>query len=757
MSGTGKIDIRMGGRFRDRDESVSGTPGGNDALKQYIQELISKSEINWTQIIGAPTTNTELKQYIDSIVELISYNQFEADQAITQQMIDYFNTLNAQLTDVFNQIAALTSVNNEFKTYIDNEISNLETYIDSLVIGDNYTTELKQYIDDSIANLNTVLSTLIQSIQSTVTNELINYIRNELNLKGEATRLISGSVTWIDNLNFLVSPLVYQILNQRAESPETLVTIPANAANNPRFAVIYADIFGKVGYILGAAAANPAVPLVNDATQIRLTTIYIAALGTAPGTDPTGEAETIVNTIIYDENIEWQSAKTEEAGVNIDLADTSAPAHGAKNIKVVIVGAAGSVLKSALIAAAAANPAIRQTYAATGPEEEIILSMTSLFPDHKTDYVAAGVRHLVYYRVNTKNSITAKLVNTANGNQIPLRLMSFSGNDFSVPAIGFSAPATDSLTLTNHLVNIPAGTYTLNIEGVVRYDQQYTVTAASNLTPTAAKVTLTAPAPVDMSGGKLVLSLKTSAAWLANTGLLIELYNGSAKVGSLPIAPGSLQGFNPANIYDYQRLTLPVSLFGTNSVAVDKVLIAPVNAWPNCSFYIDYILLQKGAASVIIDDKFVESVALDALAKVTMKRTGGLKDLVLQFGTMALKKYWFGTQAVYDAIAVKDAETIYMIPVAEGDIYYTSPVTQKYAIPDAQINGVITDDETGARTGTATFALPADIDTTKAFFVFVGGLLRSEVDDYTFTLTQITFTAPPLAGNKIIIEYTPKV
>lgn len=657
------IDKLMGGRIRDRETTIPGGGSNPADLKTYIEELIANSTINWSQIIGSPTTNTELKQYIDSLLELIALNQFNALELITQDMKNYFATLLQNLTITTDQITDLDSINTEFKTYIDGQIAALTNYVNQLVLGDAYTAELKQYIDTAISNLQTVLESLIQT---TVNTEVAQYIEQIINSTSEATRLISGSVTWIQNLDFLVSPLVYQILNNRVESPETLVTIPANAENNPRFAVIYGDIFGNVGYVLGVAAPSPAVPLIDDATQINLTTVYIAALGTSPSPDPGGQTDTIVNTVIYDENIEWTAAKTEEAGITIDLADVSEPAHGAKAIKMVIVGGAASTLKSALVSSAAVSAPTLQTYPDTLPDTEIIVLTADLYPDQKTDFTVDGIRHLVYYRANTRNSIT----------------------------------------FTNHLNDIPAGDYTLIISGITRYDQQYIVTSAANITPAAAKISFTTLVPELVEGGNISLSLKTSSAWLSNTGLLIELYNGAEKVGSLPVIPGSLRGFNPDQTFDYQRIALPVSDFNPTGSLIDKLIIRPVNAWPNGYFLIDNIVLQTGIIGVKEIDKYVESAALDANGILTLKRSAGLPDLPVQFakvaktgsyndlgdkpvipaaqqqsdwnaangitaiankpaipavGSIAIKDYWTGTAANYAAIAPKLANTIYFV------------------------------------------------------------------------------------------------
>lgn len=679
------VDKLMGGRVRDKDE-VSLNVDAGSVTRQYIQELINSSSINWSQIIGGPTTNTELKQYIDSLLELITLNQFEADQLITQEMKNYFATLLQNLTITTSQITDLDSINQEFKTYIDGQITTLTNYINQLVLGDTYTTQLKQYIDTAITNLKTVLESLIQT---TVNTEVKNYIDQVVNVKGEATRLISGSVTWLQNLDFLVSPLVYQILNQRVESPEKTLTIPANVAANPMFALIVADIFGNVTYILGTPAPSPAFPLINSSTQILITPVYIPANSNAPGVDPGGETGTIVTTVIYDENIEWQTGKTEEAGVAIDLADTTDPAHGTKAIKMTVSGGASVYERAALISAAQNQPGISFPVPQT-LIDSFTVDLATIFPDHKTDSLVNGIRHLVYYNYKNASRIMAHLISRTTGISYRLSFLGYTTETYNAAGL-FSVDIPKIITFRSvhaagypSWIPVPAGDYDLLVEGFTRNDQQYNVTAAPLVQPSAAMVSFTAPAAVNAKGGNISLSLKTAAPWLSSTGLLLELYNAAVKVGVLAMLPGSLNGFNPDNT-DYQRITLPIADFNPTGDMVTKLVIRPVNAWPNADFFVDNVTLQTGIKTAPEVDKYVESIALDANGLFTLKQTGKESDKTAQFakvaktgsyndlgdrptiptiptvGSIASHDYWTGTAAAYAAINPKLANTIYFV------------------------------------------------------------------------------------------------
>jgi hypothetical protein len=882
------IDKIMGGRPRDKETAVSDFPGGNDDLKLLIQQIINDSTINWSQIIGSPTTNTELKQYFDSLVELMTYNQYQADTLITQQMQSYFNALQTSINNLDQRITNNQAVNQAFQTYISTLVNNLTTqisnitgglvlsqdiknYIDNLisnltiswtqiigspilntalydyltnlkteilntfndfVLGDEVTNVLKQYIDTQLnefkttlqtilnqTNLNTQLITQIQNqindidqliidiqegdqitqqyltnleqrinnisntindilnqftslqqqfstfqsilvelkqlyqtlvtqvqlidarvteietaiteinetitylsdffidianihqfitnleqrfatleeqytnlyetvnqivqnayltediknyidshleefksiieqlVSNIVNTEVQNYIDQITNVNGEATRLISGSVTWIENLDFLVSPLVYQILNNRYTSVEKLITIPANVANNPMYAVIYADIFGNVGYIQGNPAASPAVPMVDDATQLLLTTVYIDALGTVPGHDPNGETTDIVDEVIYNEGTEWTPAKTEEIGAAINLVDETNPATGTKHLSFTFSGGVGAYAKAALLASAATTPGKTEPHdlANSWP-----VNISDLFPDHKTDSGLIGdTRHLVYYRIPLLKKLSASLIKKTGGTIYKVRAASFTTENYTVPELGFSAevPAQLTLNLLNQV--LPEGDYTLVISGFEKNDQTYTATAAATYTPATAKVALTRAEAVNADGGKISISIKTLVAWEPSSAIILELFNVDKKIGSLTMTNAANFGFNTENTADYQRLTLPVADFHPTAANITKLVIRPVGDWPNGSLYIDNVTLQTGGQLLKETDKYTKSLAFDsATQELILRRSAGLENLKVP---IPYTPVWSGTAAAYAAIDPKVAGTIYLV------------------------------------------------------------------------------------------------
>ena len=639
------IDKLMGGRVRDR-EMANVVLDMSAATREVIENIIHETTIDWSQISGSIENNTQLKQFIDSTLELFLLNNWVANQPITQEMIDYFNSLLSNLTITVSQITNIDTVNAAFKLYINNKLSEFQTQINSLVLGNTYTALLKQYIDESILTLQTALT---QLISTTVNNEIQNIIEQIINQNEQATRLISGSVLWIANLDFLVSALDYQILNSRITSPEILITIPANVAANPVFAVIYADVFGNVGYKLGTPAASPAVPLVNDLTQIALTTVLIPALGTAPNTG------SIATEIIYNENIEWASAKTEEAGVIINLANTTEPATGTKHISLIITAGTATATKGTLLNAAAVQNGKIMIFAAPVPVG-LSLTMSEIFPDHKTDATAAAVRHLVYYIATGRTRINANLVNTTTGQSYRLSAQSVSAEAWAVPELGFSANVSKNIVF-NPVGVIPAGSYRLITSGFTRYDQQYIITAAPNSSPVAAALSFTRAQAIDSTGGNISLSLKISAALLANTGLLFDLYNGATKTGTAAMLPGNMFGFNPENTSEYQRVIIPISAFNASSGLVTKLVVRPVNAWPNGSLFIDNVILQTGLTTGT-------PAAAAQMQSDWTQATNTEKDFIKNkpaLGSISPKDFWTGTAAAYTAITPKLANTIYFV------------------------------------------------------------------------------------------------
>jgi polyhydroxyalkanoate synthesis regulator phasin len=597
-------------------EQITGSPVLNQEFKDYISNLLENLTVKWEQIIGSPVLNqtlidllnqyrtgiiqqienivvgdtvtNALKTYIDNLLTEIRNQLTEVTNATTinQTLLTEIQNQITEIDQIVQYITKGDTITQEYKDYLEQKFTTIQQTIQNITEGAVITEEIKQYIDDSLTELTTLL-------QQYIDNSVGEAITNNTTITGEATRLISGTITWIENLDFLVSPLVYQILNRIFRTGiENLITIPANTENKPRFAVIYADIFGNVGYILGTAAPAPAVPHVNDSTQIALTTIYIAALGTIPTPDPDGETGDIETVVIYDENIEWTTTKVEETGMTIDLAATTSPQHGTKHIALTVAasGEPGGFENLGL----QTNVYTGDFFASLGilgGSNTFGLALDTLFPANKTDILTGDIRTLTWYKVS-RQDVSGYAISQTSGERFNLSCSFVNSTIIDKRELNLLTQTSTEFILEadQDLVN---GKYDINLTvGHTQYIQQFKVlTTGGLITPSAAKITFTAPEAVSILGGSISLSLKQSAAWLASTGLILELYNAAAKVGSLSIVPGSLQGFNPANS-EYQRLTISVADFTPTAAQITALVIRPVNEWPNSVLDIDNIRLQ---------------------------------------------------------------------------------------------------------------------------------------------------------------------
>lgn len=119
-----------------------------------------------------------------------------------------------------------------------------------------------------------------------------------------------GAVTWVSGLTFEVSAALYSINGVVYSSPTTQITLDAANGTNPRIDEFVLTTSGTAIKITGTAAANPAEPQADPATQLRLTSVSIPAGATAPSG--------IVNTVVYNENVEWvgSTSGTISAGFN---------------------------------------------------------------------------------------------------------------------------------------------------------------------------------------------------------------------------------------------------------------------------------------------------------------------------------------------------------------------------------------------------------------------------------------------------------
>lgn len=171
---------------------------------------------------------------------------------------------------------------------------------------------------DSEKNGNTInfsIASVIDTIKST----------------GEQNRILSGSITWVQNLQFQCSNIEYFLSGSLYTSPPTLLTL-ANGGALGRVDVIAVTTSSEVIVIQGTPSVTPVKPLLPNSTDyLEAITVEIAAGATVP----TGA----VKDLIWNENLgeptEWTAIGTGD-GVTIgyNLPAPFVPYSGTKVIRV---------------------------------------------------------------------------------------------------------------------------------------------------------------------------------------------------------------------------------------------------------------------------------------------------------------------------------------------------------------------------------------------------------------------------------------
>lgn len=131
--------------------------------------------------------------------------------------------------------------------------------------------------------------------------------------------ILSGGVFWQQDLDFSSSTIVYNLNGNTLIAAPQDITLDAADATNPRIDVIAVDENGDLVKITGTPAADPSKPDINEATQVEVTFVTVAALATVPSG--------FTQTDIYREDAghptEWNASES-TAGARIDLASTAA-------------------------------------------------------------------------------------------------------------------------------------------------------------------------------------------------------------------------------------------------------------------------------------------------------------------------------------------------------------------------------------------------------------------------------------------------
>ena len=157
-------------------------------------------------------------------------------------------------------------------------------------------------------------------------------LQNTLNLSPiqGSNRLISGGMVWVSGLIFESINLVYEIGSEQfAITDGTQVTLDAADPTNPRFDLIYGDDLGALGKSTGTPAGSPtANTLPSYQFQLKLVSILATA------TTPDGVSKRTVYVEDAGQTGEFDATESTSA-VRIDLANTTTPLTGTKDIKTI--------------------------------------------------------------------------------------------------------------------------------------------------------------------------------------------------------------------------------------------------------------------------------------------------------------------------------------------------------------------------------------------------------------------------------------
>lgn len=195
---------------------------------------------------------------------------------------------------------------------------------------DSNPTDNDRLIGSDGDNGNITKNFTLSSLSGYFNSDLIEYINNILGIGSTGSRLINPSYFNIPGtLQYIVQADAYIINGTIYDSPvNDTVTLSASDATNNRFDVIVVNINGSVTSITGVPSTSPAVPVINEETQVTVTKVLVEANATAP----TG----VTTELVFDENAqilggEWDT--TAEPTLSIDLASSDQAENGLTSAK----------------------------------------------------------------------------------------------------------------------------------------------------------------------------------------------------------------------------------------------------------------------------------------------------------------------------------------------------------------------------------------------------------------------------------------
>lgn len=174
---------------------------------------------------------------------------------------------------------------------------------------------------------------VVTNVNGTPVSEEISKqnFEGSLNLSSSnASRLISGGMQHVSGLTYQSIDLIYEILGQQfAITDGTTVTLDTADPTDPRLDLIFGDDLGVLDKSTGTPAPTPtANTLPSNQFQLKL------ALVNALATEPDGVSKRTVYREDVGQSTEFDATEN-TSGARIDLANTSSPLTGTKDIKTI--------------------------------------------------------------------------------------------------------------------------------------------------------------------------------------------------------------------------------------------------------------------------------------------------------------------------------------------------------------------------------------------------------------------------------------
>lgn len=102
----------------------------------------------------------------------------------------------------------------------------------------------------------------------------------------------------------------------------------------------------------------------------------------------------------------------------------------------------------------------------------------------------------------------------------------------------------------------------------------------------------------------LTMYVRVKAAWPSTRQFSIQWYNNNTARGSIVTLKNGTFGFNAlTNTTAYQQVSIPVSLFGANGIAINRLRVTCAGSGSTIGMYFDDVTLQSGTSPVVDSTK----------------------------------------------------------------------------------------------------------------------------------------------------------